>query len=64
MTTWSPSSAIWTQVGDPSDVDQHARAGQPQLHHRQQRVPAGQTLASSPCDAREASASSTVAARS
>ena len=32
------------QLGHPADVDQHRRHGQPQLHHRQQRVPAGEQL--------------------
>jgi len=32
------------QVGQPADVDEHRGSGQPQLHHRQQRVAAGQQL--------------------
>ena len=32
------------QLGDPGDVDEHRRDRQPQLHDRQQRVPAGQDL--------------------
>ena len=30
------------QFGDPRDVDQHRRVGQPQVHHRHQRLPAGE----------------------
>ena len=32
------------QVGQPADVDEHRRLGEPQLHQRQQRVPAGEEL--------------------
>jgi hypothetical protein len=32
------------QVGNPSDVDEHRRDGQPQLHERQKRMAAGQQL--------------------
>ena len=32
------------QVGQPADVDQHARLGEPQLHERQQAVPTGDEL--------------------
>ncbi len=32
------------QVGEPADVDQHARLGESQLHHRQQAVATGDEL--------------------
>ena len=32
------------QLRDRADVDEHGRRGQPQLHHRQQRVAAGEQL--------------------
>jgi len=32
------------EVAQPADVDEHGRRGQPQLHQRQQRVPAGEQL--------------------
>jgi hypothetical protein len=32
------------QLGQPGDVDEHGGHRQPQLHHRQQRVAAGQQL--------------------
>ena len=32
------------QVGESADVDEHARLGEAQLHHRQQAVPAGEEL--------------------
>ena len=32
------------EVGDPPDVDEHARCGEPQLHERQERMAAGQQL--------------------
>ncbi len=32
------------ELGDPAEVDQHGRRGEPQLHQRQQRLAAGQVL--------------------
>src|SRR4029077_17003051 len=32
------------QLTDPRDVDEHGGLGQPHLHHRQQRGPAGQQV--------------------
>ena len=37
-----PRSRMRVELGDPRDVDQHRRIGQPQVHHRHQRLPAGQ----------------------
>ena len=44
MTRSSPSAADAGQLVQPADVDQQLGLGQPQLHHRQQRVAAGQQL--------------------
>ena len=44
ITSSSPSMRDAGQLGQPADVDEHRRGGQPQLHHRQQRVAAGQQL--------------------
>jgi hypothetical protein len=32
------------EVGEPADVDEHRRVGQAELHHRQERVAAGEEL--------------------
>jgi len=32
------------QLAQFIDIDQHVRGGEPQLHHRQQRMPPGQHL--------------------
>jgi hypothetical protein len=32
------------QLGDPAEVDEHGRRGEPQLHQREQRLPARQVL--------------------
>ena len=41
MAISSPSSRMYCEVGEVVDVDQPRRAREPQLHHRQQAVPAG-----------------------
>ena len=33
-----------TQLGQPADVDERARCGEPELHQRNERVPAGEEL--------------------
>ena len=44
MAMWSPPSRMYDRSLMPSDVDEHARLGQAQLHQRQQAVAAGEEL--------------------
>ncbi len=51
------------ELGDPCDVDQHRRVGQPQIHHRHQRLPAGEHARFVAISASSATASSAVSGR-
>ena len=71
--TWRVSAPIRTssarladvgQLGEVVDVDQVLGVGQPQLHHRQQAVAAGDDPCSPSCLASDAIAPSTLVARS
>ena len=59
MAMWSPPSRMSGQVGHAADVDEHRRLGEPQLHQRQQAVPAGEELGVVPCSPSSSIASST-----